>query len=129
MAAGLWFLVIITLMAAFFPDPNDECLPPEEVRLLELTAEFLPDQRRIKTHLNLSPFIKPPFIEFTLIDPAGETCGGASIVEPAAWDLDITLHIRTPDPKAGQYSLTAILSYPELGEIDQRKIEFMTPNK
>jgi hypothetical protein len=121
------FLVIITHMEAFFPDLDTERFPPETVRLLELTAELLPDGRRIQTHLSLTPFIKPPLIELVLTDPEGETCGGASVVEPASWKLDLILHLRTPELKAGCHSLTAVLSYPGMGEIDQRKVEYNIP--
>jgi hypothetical protein len=116
-------------MAAFFPDLDGERLPPEAVHLLELTAELMPDGQRIRTHLSLTPFIKPPYIELFLTDPEGETCGGASIVEPASWKMDMTLHIRRSDPIAGHYSLSAVLSYPDLGEIDQRKVEIITPTE
>ena len=114
-------------MQAFFPDLDIVRLPPESVRLLDLTAEPLSDGLRIRTHLGLTPFLKPPVIELVLLNPAGETCGGASIVEPLGWNLDLTLHIRTRQPAAGQYELTAVLSYPGLDEIDRRKVEFTLP--
>ena len=85
-------MVIITRMEAFFPDLDINRLPPEAVRFLELTAEPLPDGRRIRTHFSLTPFVKPPLIELILTDPQGGTCGGASIVEPMGWKLDLTGH-------------------------------------
>ena len=120
-------MVIITRMEAFFPDLDVNRLLPEDVRFMELTAEPLPDGQRIRTHLSLTPFRTPPLIELILTDPQGETCGGASIVEPMGWNLDLTLHIRTLEIKPGQYSLNAVLSYPELGDVDQRTVKMDIP--
>ena len=121
-------------MDAFFLDPNVERLPPEATRFLDLRAESYPDGRRIRIGLELTPFQKRPNIELTLADSLGQACGSASIVEPMGWKLELTLHIRsrardtshvTPDT----FTLTAVLSYPDLGEIDRRQIPIEIPSE
>ena len=108
-------------MDAFFFDPDVERFPPEAVRLLDLHAEPHADGRRIRVTLELTPFQKRPDIELTLTDPLGAVCATASILEPMGWKLDLTLHIRAPQPVPGIYTLTAVLSYPDLGETDRRQ--------
>ena len=44
-----------------------------------------------------------------------------------AWKLELTLHIRHPNPAAGRYTLHAQLTYPDLGEIDQRDLILNLP--
>ncbi|MEW6093642.1 MAG: hypothetical protein AB1531_06730 [Chloroflexota bacterium] len=121
-------------MDAFFLDPNVERLPPESTRLLNLHAEPYPDGQRIRIGIELTPFLKRPNFELTLTDSHGQDCGSASIVEPMGWKLELTLHLRpsTSLPsvaplRAAKYLLTALLSYPDLGEIDRRQITIEIP--
>lgn len=109
-------------MDVFFLDPNVERLPPEATRLLDLRAEPYPDGQRIRIGLDLTPFQKRPYLELSLTDPDGLTCSSASIVEPMGWKLELTLHNRSAYPTPITLTLTAILSYPDLGEIDRRQI-------
>ena len=116
-------------MEFFFTDPNIERLLPSQTRLLDLRAEPDPDGKRLRVALDLTPFQQRPYIELSLTDLTGNEAASASIVEPVGWKLELTLHIRKTGPTAGKYTLTASLSYPELGEIDRRKIiiEMPTP--
>ena len=43
------------------------------------------------------------------------------------WKLELTLHIRKTGSTNGKYTLTASLSYPELGEIDRRTLIIEVP--
>lgn len=113
-------------MAFFFADPQVERLPPDETRLLDLRAEPYPDGKRLRVSLDLTPFEKRPDIELTLTGLAGAEAAVASIVEPVAWTLELTLHVRRADP-AGRYSLAASLAYPDLGEVDRRQIAVEIP--
>ena len=125
---------IIARMEFFFNDPNIERLPPEATRLLDLRADLYPDGRRLRVNLELTPFLKRPEIELILTDPSGQICATATIIEPMGWKLDLTLHIRALskatkgsaveglNPELGTYSLTTILTYPDLGEVDRRAI-------
>ncbi len=122
-------------MEFFFADPNIERTPPEETRILDLRAEPNSDGKRIRVAIECTPFQKRPNIEITLADASGQELTSASIIEPVAWKLEITLHIRRTDPppaeqkeakdislQAAPCILSASLSYPELGQIDQRQV-------
>jgi len=114
-------------MDAFFLDPEVERLPPESTRLLDLRADPYPDGRRIRIGLDLTPFQKRPVIELTLTDPSGQPCATATIIEPMGWKLELTLHLRTGQSEGGTFTLAALLTYPELGEVDRRSLAFEIP--
>ena len=108
-------------MDAFFLDPQVQRLTPEETRILGLRAEPYPEGKRVHVNLELTPFLQRPYIELILSDPEGNEVSSASIVEPVSWTLELTLHLRVSAQIAGTYRLAAHLSYPDLGEIDQRE--------
>lgn len=125
-------------MEPFFADPNIERLPPEKIRFVDLRAEPNTDGDRFKVTLELIPFLKRPYIELSLKDPNGVEVTSASIIEPMGWKLELTLHIRKasapiPPSEAGgkiieetrtkPYVLTAVLSYPDLGEVDRHSFQ------
>lgn len=112
-------------MEFFLNDPNIEKMPPEKTRLLDLRADPDATGKRIRVALELTPFQKRPYIELDLADSAGRTITSASIIEPVAWKLELNLHVRPPAeeaPAAGPCTLTAILSYPDLGEVHRLQI-------
>ncbi len=125
-------------MEFFFADQNVERRPPAETRFLDLHAAPDAEGYRVRVTMELTPFEKRPYIEISLTDSAGLEVASASIVEPAAWKLELTLHIRKVDPTGGKaasgvkmnetvaktepLTLRAALSYPGLGEIDHRAI-------
>jgi hypothetical protein len=113
-------------MEFFFVDPNIQRLAPAETRLVDLRADPYPDGERLRVALELTPFQQRPNIELSLSGSSGGPAASASIVEPVAWKLEVTLHVRTPDP-SGSYQLLASLSYPDLGEVDQRAIDVAIP--
>jgi hypothetical protein len=113
-------------MEPFFPDPNVERMEPAQTRLLDLKAEPYSDGKRLRVALELTPFKQRPDIEITLYDSTGQPAATASIVEPVAWKLEVTLHVRAPDP-AGAYRLAASLAYADLGEVDRREIDLSIP--
>jgi|WetSurMetagenome_2_1015567.scaffolds.fasta_scaffold915934_2 hypothetical protein len=127
-------------MEPFFPGPEVERLPPSDTRFLDLLADPVPDGSRLRVRLALTPFMKRPYIELTLSGPAGLELASASIVEPMGWKMELTLHIRkTPSPlpgleaggtieSSGPLILTAILSYPDLGEVDRRQVKINIDN-
>jgi hypothetical protein len=116
-------------MDAFFLDPDVERLPPESTRITILRVVPLADNRRVHVWLELTPFQKRPGIELTLTAPDGRACASASIVEPMGWKLELTLHIahRGPQPAPGTYTLTAVLTYPGLVELDRRTATLVIP--
>jgi hypothetical protein len=109
-------------MEFFINDPNLERYPPADTRILDLHAEPAPDGKRLRVTLELTPFQKRPDLELSLNDSLGSQVSAASIIEPVGWKLELTLHIRKLGETAGKYTLTASLSYPEMGEIDHRTL-------
>ncbi len=114
-------------MEFFANDPNIHRLPPKETRLVALQAEPYPDGQRVRVTLELTPFQSRPYLELSVLDADGNEVAAASIVEPMGWKLELTLHIRKAEPAARQYTLHVHLSYPDLGEIDQREITLGVP--
>lgn len=114
-------------MEFFINDPDIKRLPPAKTRLLDLRAEPDPDGKRMRVALDLTPFQQRPYIELSLTDSTGNEVATASIVEPVGWKLELTLHIRKAGATAGTYTLTAILSYPELDEVDRHSLTVIIP--
>ncbi len=122
-------------------NPNIQKLPPEEVRILNLTAEPHPDRRRVHVSIEVTPFEKSPHMEVVLLDPLGAEAGVVSIIEPMNWKFEFTLHIRG-EAQDGDYSLSTRLFYPpdidpedpaprvpddEIPDTDRRQITFALP--
>ena len=103
--------------------PFINALPPAEVRFREVHVEPWSDGGRIRVHVSLTPFQKPPNIEVVISTIAGEEVASASIIETMTVKLVITLHLRHIEPK-GQFRLTARLYYPELDAVDHANVDF-----
>jgi len=116
-------------MEFFIQDPNVLRLPPEDVRILDLRAQPYPDNRRVRVALDLTPFRERPYIELTLVNAQEELLGSASIVEPVAWKLELTMHLRQGGAASGPLTLVARLSYPDLDEVDSRQVSFALGEK
>lgn len=114
-------------MEYFINDPNLVRSPPAEIRLLDLRAEPDPERKRLRVVVDLTPFQQRPDIELDLKDSSGNEVASVSIIEPVGWKLELTLHIRKTGSVYGRYTLTANLSYPELGEIDRRSLIIEIP--
>jgi hypothetical protein len=116
-------------MEFFLTDPDVECLPPADTRLLDLRAEPYPDGKRLRVALDLTPSQQKPFLALTQTDSTGEVVATTSIIEPVTLRLELTLHIRKPSLIAsGVYQLTVNLSFPDLGEIDRRDLTVEIPS-
>ena len=109
---------------AFFFDSSEAIpLPPEDVRLINFTAQPYPDGKRVRVMAEATPFQVRPWIEITMSDADGDEVAYANIVEPMNYKVEITMHIRRADPR-GKYSLAARLFYPEKPDNDKKTIEF-----
>ena len=98
----------------FFPDldeVNNSKLPPEEVRILDLTATPYPDAKRVRINLEMTPFQTRPHLDMVILDPSGAESATASIIEPMAWKQEFTVHLRT-ERQEGKYQLIMRLFYP-----------------
>lgn len=103
-------------------DPNIVPLPPEEVRIKNLTAELYPDGKRLRVNLEITPFQTRPWIEATLLDAEGDEVSSANIIEPLSWRIEFTLHVRRT-PAQGRYTLSARLYYPDQPDNDRRDLQ------
>lgn len=101
-------------MEFFLPaSPEDlNRTPPETTRILSLQARPYEDARRVLVEMDITPFEKRPYIEVSLRDARGEEVSAASFIEPMAWKLAFTLHLRK-EPAAGDLTLEARLFYPD----------------
>jgi hypothetical protein len=124
-------------MQFFLNDPNIKRYPPEKTHLLDFSAKPYPDGSRIHISLELTPFLQKPNMEIVLTDSEENIVASTSIIEPTAWKIELTLHIRKVTQNAEQpsdpmgnkrYTLSVMVTYPELGEIDRRTLSLQIPN-
>ena len=123
-------------MQFFLDDPEVNRLPPVETHLTDLHAEWASNSHLLRVTLDLTPFQRPPYVEIELTDGSGQVIASTSIIEPVVWKLELNLHMRGNFPdnvningssSQPEYTLLAILSYPELGETDRRSIKIKSP--
>jgi hypothetical protein len=123
-------------MEFYLTEPETERLPPADTRLLVLRAAPYPDGRRLRIALDLTPFEQKPTLELTLKNSAEQVVAETSIIEVVSWGIEITLHIRKQAQRENEaldeitgrsFTLSAILSFPDLGQIDQRDINVIIP--
>lgn len=98
-------------MDFFFPEDDLQRMTPEETHITSLTAEPYPDGERVRVNLEITPFQTRPYIEILMTDAGGSEVATASIVEPMAWKLEFTMHLR--GAKNGPFIVEAKLFYPE----------------
>jgi hypothetical protein len=99
-------------MEFFFPEDNLHRTAPEETEILSLTAEPYEDGRRMRVNIEMSPFEVRPHLEVVLTDSENKEISSASFVEPMAWKLEFTMHLRAA-PANGPLDLVATLYYPD----------------
>jgi len=109
--------------------PPEDGLPPAEVRFMEVRVEPWPeDARKVRVHLQLTPFLERPNIEVIITDPQEEEVASIYIVESIDDRMTFTMHIRTPEMARGPYTLNASLNYPEAGMVAQERVMFEAPH-
>ena len=114
-------------MNPFFLDPNEVRLPPEAVRLTKVQVMPQPNGRQVKIHLELTPFMKRPNIEVTVISSVGKEVGHASILETMLHTLEITLHLRQVEPGEALRLETRVY-YQRLPEPSDTPVEIPLPD-
>src|SRR4030042_913003 len=114
-------------MDIFFQDPNEVRLPPEEVRLREMNVISLPDGKRVKVFLELTPFIKRPNIEVVMTDASGKEVAHTSILETALRKLEFIMHIRNTEP-GSKYTIESIVYYQRLPEPSDIPMDVALPD-
>lgn len=95
---------------------------PQEVRIQGLRAEpWSEDGRRLRIHLDVTPFLERPDIEVTISNANGEALSNISIIESIDAHMAFTMHLRGA-PVEGPLSLSASISYPDIGQVDQKSV-------
>jgi hypothetical protein len=97
-------------MDIFFHDPDDQQLPPGDVRIREFTANPYPESTRVKIYLELTPFQKRPSAEVYIEALDGEVVSSASIIETVNRKMEMTLHIRG-EQRSGPHQVVAQVFY------------------
>jgi hypothetical protein len=115
-------------MEFFFPEDGLQRSSPEQTKIISLTAEPYEDGQRVRVNIEMSAFEKRPHLEFTLTDKESQEISSASFVEPMAWKLEFTLHLRTK-PADGPLDLEARLFYPDGPEAEPATVRFELPSQ
>lgn len=114
-------------MDIFFHDPDEVRLPPEEVRLREMQVTPLPDGRRVKIFLELTPFMKRPNVDVSITAASGKEVARTSILETMSRKLEFTMHLRETEP-GSEYTLESIVYYQSLPEPSAIPMETPLPD-
>lgn len=104
----------------FFLQNNDNLKPRDEVRIEKLGAEPLPDGRRIKVSMEVTPFRERPNLEIALFDQAQRKVSGTTVIEAMTFRMEFILHLRNVTEPAGDYELRAALYYEDLAAPQHR---------
>ncbi len=97
----------------FFTDSSEVPLPPEEVRILELSAVPRPDGQRIIVAIEITPFQVKPNVELKILDAEGHERATLSVVEAIDRKMDFTMHLRTQN-NSGDYQLFGRVFYADI---------------
>jgi hypothetical protein len=97
----------------FFTDSAEVPVPPDEVRIRELTAVPRVDGARVDVDIVLTPFQKRPNIELAITNAAGHEVAALSVVEAIESEMEFTVHIRETQPR-GSYKVTVLVFYADI---------------
>jgi hypothetical protein len=114
-------------MNIFLQDPNEIRLPPEEVRLTQVQVTPQPNGMQVKVHLDLTPFMKRPNIEVSILTKAGREVGHTSILETMLHKLEFTIHLRQAEP-GDELSMQTTVYYQKLPEPSETPVEIPLPD-
>jgi len=113
-------------------------LPSDQVRIRSLYLKPLPDGKRVRLQLDLTPFAEPPNAEIVVKNALGDELACLHIIETMMPKMEITVHLRDAELVSPyQASITIYYNHetPEMEEIkperpinrhivDQKKISF-----
>lgn len=114
-------------MDIFFQDPDEVRLPPEQVRILECRITPLPEGRRVKIFLELTPFMKRPNIEMTITNSSGKILAHSSILEIMLRKLEFIMHLSDSEPGSDN-KLEALVYYQKLPEPSDTQMDLPLPD-
>jgi hypothetical protein len=102
-------------MDIYFTDPDTVPLPPNEIRIQNLSVKPWADQQRVRVNLEITPFQKNPNVVITIHNQDGEEVACITIIETIEYDMEFTLHLRGSN-KPGKYLVTANMYYETLND-------------
>ena len=100
-------------MDIFFQDPNIVRVPPEEVRLLDVKVTPQPKSGRVKIFIELTPFMKRPNINVSIINKANQEVAHTSILETMLPKMEFTMHLREAE-QGSEYSADTWVYYQQI---------------
>lgn len=106
--------------------PIDGAAEPAQVRFTDLHVEPWADNSKVRVHMRLTPFVKPPNLHAVLTDAQSNEVASVSIIENIDFDLVFTLHIRPPTAQ-GPFTLVGRIEYEGTGQVDERTVQFILP--
>jgi len=110
----------ICAMDINFHDPSDIPLPPKEVRIRELRVEPLPDQKRVRIFLEITPFQQKPNCEIKILSESGYEVANLSIIEAIDYQMQFTVHLKNQGP-SGSFTASLDVYYFETDEETQER--------
>jgi hypothetical protein len=113
-------------MDLHFVEPDETPVPPEQIRVRRLVLHPMPDGRRVRVQLELTPFLERPTVDVTVTDSSGDTVAATSIIETVDHELEFTLHLRRPGGPGGN-SMRVEAGYEQQSPVDVKEVEFELP--
>ena len=96
----------------FFADPNMAPRPRDEVKIEDIVLTPYSDGQRVRVQLQITAFLPSdrPDIDIDVRNSHDEIVSTVSVVQAVQPNIDLTAHLRRPDP-TGTYSFEARLFY------------------
>lgn len=98
----------------------EDGLPPQEVRLKTLAIRpWEDDPRRARVSVEITPFLQPPNLEFSVTNAAGQEVASIYMVEVIDARLTFTMHLRDGGTNP-PYQVQGRVQYEEHGIVDEK---------
>lgn len=114
-------------MSIFFVDPDEARLPPGEVRLKSVKVTPIISVGRVRIELELTPFQQRPNVDLTITDLTGTEAAKTTILEAMLSKLELTMHIRQPEP-GQEYQLDTRVYYQKLPQPSLEPVDIALPD-
>ncbi len=108
-------------------DSSEEALPPDEVRIREVSITVYGDRRRAKVSIELTPFQIPPDAVVMITDRDGRELASANIIGLMNRMMVFTMHLPETDPYNTCILHTAV-EYQKLGRVHEVEKAFSISN-
>ena len=106
----------------------EDGLPPQEVRLTTLAIRpWEDDQRRARVSVEITPFLQPPNLAFSVANADGQEVASIYMVEVIDARLTFTMHLRDGGANP-PYILRGLIQYEEHGVVDEKSAPLQMEN-